>query len=87
MPRHGDRRAAAPIENISAPVRSKWRRAESVKRETGGDRILGVANELAVLLRKAARLAHEQRMGIDNVEKAAAGLIKVDLVGRDQRAE
>src|ERR1700685_1948075 len=62
-------------------------RQQSVEREARGYRVLGVANELAVLLRKTARLAHEQRMGIDNIEKIAAGVIKVDFVGRDERAE
>src|SRR6202021_1219813 len=62
-------------------------RQQSVEREARGDRVLGVANELAVLLRKTARLAHEQRMGIDNIEKFAAGVIKVGFVRRDERAE
>ena len=62
-------------------------RQEAVDRQAGGNRVLGVADEFSILLRKAARLAHDERMAVDDVELVAAGVIEVDLVRRDQRAE
>ena len=62
-------------------------RKETIKSEAGRNRVLSVANELPILFRKAACFAHEKRVRVDDVEKVAAGVIEVDLVRGNQRAE
>jgi len=88
MPGERDRRTAGPHrEDFRSRALEMALGKKAVERKAGGDRVLGVADELSGALRQAARLAHEPCVRIDRVELVPTGAIEVDLVRRDERAE
>ncbi len=62
-------------------------RQERLEGQPAGDRVLGVADELAVALADGADLPKERRVGVDVIEQVAAGMEKVHLVRRYERSQ
>ena len=78
----------APIEKTSAPVRSKWRSGSNPS-SARPEEIGSLAWQTNSPSRFERQLVSpmSSAWGSINIEKIAAGLIKVDLVCRDQRAQ
>ena len=78
----------APSTRASAPVRSQCRGGqEGLQGQAAGDRVLGVPDQAAVVLRDAADLAHQLGEVVEPVELVAAGAQQVELVRGDQGPE
>ncbi len=87
VPGDGDGRAAgAHAEQLGAGAFEIAPAEKAVDRKARGNRVLGMADELAAALGDAARFVHQRRVRVDDVEQIAAGVEEVYLVGRDQRA-
>ena len=85
VPSHGDRRAAgSQHEGLGPGALPVPLGQECLQGQPAGDRVLGVADQAAVVLRDAADLAHQFGEFVEPVELVAAGLQQVELVRGDQ---
>ncbi len=88
VPSERDRRTSgAQREEFCAGALEIAIRQKGIQREARGNRILGMADELAVPLGNAAGLVHQQGMRVDFVEHVATGIEEVDLVGGHECAQ
>ena len=88
VPGDRDARPAGPeAQQLAARALPVSGGHEGVQCEAARDGVLRVADEQLALLGEAARLAHRQRVWVDDVEEVPGCGIEVDLVGSDECAE
>ena len=80
VPGHGDGRAAGPQhEGLGPGALPMAFGQERLQGQPAGDRVLGVADEAAAVLRDAADLAHQVGVVVEPVELVAAGVSRSSL--------